>query len=218
MISHEHKAIFVHIPKCAGTSIELALGLMPDPPRLGWQDHKTLADHQRMTLSFLCTKRGLSSLVRRHRLRNHPNPRTQDTVDSDQFAAYFKFSVVRNPWSRVLSYFTDKQHALADGASPSQQFTEFVKDKCGKGHLRPQTHWLRDVRGEISFDFICRHETIADDFSHVARKIGLDCDQLPHALKRNSSNLGSVYTRESADLVANIYSEEIEMFGYGYPY
>ena len=26
MVSHKHKCIFIHIPKCAGTSIEEALG------------------------------------------------------------------------------------------------------------------------------------------------------------------------------------------------
>src|SRR4051812_39230730 len=35
MISHEHRCIFVHIPKTAGNSVNRVFGI-------GWQDHKDL--------------------------------------------------------------------------------------------------------------------------------------------------------------------------------
>ena len=39
MISHKHQCIFVHIPKCAGTSIASALGHLDNHTGRGGQDH-----------------------------------------------------------------------------------------------------------------------------------------------------------------------------------
>lgn len=44
MINHKYKCIFIHIPKCAGTSIESALGHYED--KRGSQDHRTITDIQ----------------------------------------------------------------------------------------------------------------------------------------------------------------------------
>ena len=36
MISNDYRCIFIHIPKCAGTSIEDALGHLDNHPGRGW--------------------------------------------------------------------------------------------------------------------------------------------------------------------------------------
>jgi hypothetical protein len=42
MISHKYKCIFIHIPKCAGTSIEEALGHFDDYTGVDAQDHRMI--------------------------------------------------------------------------------------------------------------------------------------------------------------------------------
>ena len=42
MISHKNKYIFIHIPKCAGTSVEKALGQDDDGIHKDLQDHRTI--------------------------------------------------------------------------------------------------------------------------------------------------------------------------------
>jgi len=47
MISHKHKCIFIHIPKCAGTSVEYALGHYDRPKEQRKnQDHRFITDIQ----------------------------------------------------------------------------------------------------------------------------------------------------------------------------
>lgn len=42
MISHKYKCIFIHIPKCVGTSIEQALGHFDEYSGRDRQDHRTI--------------------------------------------------------------------------------------------------------------------------------------------------------------------------------
>lgn len=57
MISHKYKCVFIHIPKCAGTSIESALGHLDNHVGRGGQDHRTI----RMIEKPLFTPRIFSS-------------------------------------------------------------------------------------------------------------------------------------------------------------
>ena len=56
MISHKYKCIFIHLPKCAGTSIESALGHFENL-RPGVQDHRSI----RMIEKPFITPRAFSS-------------------------------------------------------------------------------------------------------------------------------------------------------------
>ena len=89
MISHEHKCIFIHVPKCAGESIETALMGRPnwesDDPNyasLGLPDDSKIGQDKHYTIS---------------QWKDHIN-----------FTNYFKFSFVRNPWDRVYSAYRNE--------------------------------------------------------------------------------------------------------------
>ena len=58
MISHEHKCIFIHIPKCAGTSIESALGHLNNYTGINRQDHRTIRMIEKpiITTNFFSSK------------------------------------------------------------------------------------------------------------------------------------------------------------------
>ena len=53
MISHDYRCIFIHIPKCAGTSIEDALGHLDNHPGRGGQDHRSIRIIEPIHLSHL---------------------------------------------------------------------------------------------------------------------------------------------------------------------
>ena len=46
-ISYKHNCIFVHIPKCAGTSIEFALGMHGDPKNIGKNECKNITQNEK---------------------------------------------------------------------------------------------------------------------------------------------------------------------------
>ena len=87
MISHKHKCIFIHIPKCGGTSIEDALF----KPR----NERTIKDLWSGPNKYQTG--GLQHLMASHII---------EEVGGDLFDEYFKFSFVRNPWEKMVSQFT----------------------------------------------------------------------------------------------------------------
>ncbi|MBD3413397.1 MAG: hypothetical protein GF421_03075 [Candidatus Aminicenantes bacterium] len=110
MISHKFKCIFIHIPKTGGTSVEKSL----------WTDfsRKNLFGRPNFTQTG----------VLHHLKAIH----VQQKVGEDIFKKYFKYTFVRNPWSRVLSqYFytiqvrKDFQRML--GISKDSSFKDYVR-------------------------------------------------------------------------------------------
>jgi hypothetical protein len=121
---------------------------------------------------------------------------------------YFKFAFVRNPWDRLVSWYTmidEARKGVADGtAEPMTRrlikknnlfkyvlrcgptFDEFVKNCTekqwmGNGYYSftfNQLRYLTDKNGEVLVDFIGRFETFAQDISHVFDMLGLEASQL----------------------------------------
>ena len=68
-------------------------------------------------------------------------------------------------------------------------------------------------------NFVGRYENLENDFKVVVKELGLGKDiALPHLNSRNHRRKGrhytEFYTKETRDLVAEIYAEDINMFGY----
>ncbi|QTH72587.1 sulfotransferase family 2 domain-containing protein [Pseudoalteromonas xiamenensis] len=238
MLSHSHQALFVHVPKVAGQSIELALltdmgqswqtrapfllrpnnDVIQGPPRLA---HLTACEY--LELGY---------------------------IDCATFDAYFKFSFVRNPWARLYSEFRYRQ---ALGVAKYQcDFKAFLferfpvaEDDCYTTHrdlyrhVVPQSEFLYDQHGQCLMDFVGRFENLTQDFAYVANKLNLQQQNLPH--KNNTQQLDSkaiikrtvkklipnwllpkqspidyriAYDNEMIDWVAAYYAKDIVNFGY----
>jgi chondroitin 4-sulfotransferase 11 len=141
--------------------------------------------------------RGLRHISARRALKQVENPDD-----------YFKFAFVRNPWDRLVSWYTmidEARKGVADGtAEPMTRrlikknnlfkyvlrcgptFDEFVincteKQWMGNGYYSftfNQLRYLTDKNGEVLVDFIGRFENFAQDISHVFDKLGLEASQL----------------------------------------
>lgn len=224
MISHEHKCIFIHIPKCAGTSIEAALGHLDGHVGRGGQDHRSI---RRIEAPFLQPEilsgreNAMEALRRvRHRYRAHLNFRNKITVTRQQYETYFKFTIVRNPWTRAYSWYRNvikndvlKRELNIDGDIP---FNLFLKKFAGKGMLRPQTYWLKNFKGAFPLDYVGRFENLSDDFRICCANMNVEPIDLPHRNNSRIANFDDAYDGESIDLVASVYKEEIELFGYSF--
>jgi chondroitin 4-sulfotransferase 11 len=141
--------------------------------------------------------RGLRHISARRALKQVENPDD-----------YFKFAFVRNPWDRLVSWYTmidEARKGVADGtAEPMTRrlikknnlfkyvlrcgptFDEFVincteKQWMGNGYYSftfNQLRYLTDKNGEVLVDFIGRFENFAQDISHVFDMLGLEASQL----------------------------------------
>jgi hypothetical protein len=68
-------------------------------------------------------------------------------------------------------------------------------------------------------DFVCRFESIEEDFAVVSDRIGLPSSELPRVLvkNRNPTSRRKYYEDfddTTRDLITEIYREDIETFGY----
>jgi hypothetical protein len=223
MISHKYKCIFIHIPKCAGTSIEKVLGHFDDFDGRGGQDHRSL----RLLVpkvdpkNYLRSKGNFFEGVRKlkYSLGSQPNPQNKVTVNQAEYENYFKFSFVRNPWARAFSWYKnairDKVHRELLQIEAEITFQQFLERFIGKGFLKPQTYWLEDFNGEVSLDFVGKFESLHEDFHKVCEHLDLGEIKLPHAVKGDSGSCyREAYNDELIQLVADFYAKEIKLFDY----
>lgn len=198
MISHDHKCIFIHIPKCAGNSIDVFFTGRH-------QRHCCMLDYE-------------------------------DQLGAAKLSTYFKFTVVRNPWDRIVSHFSFVKKLIQNENQPSKEmliseygidftFDDFVKNKLNvltvggtkyvnKLKTANQIDWIKNSKNELDIDYICKFENLQYDFNEVCDKIGIPQQQLPHKNKTHHKHYTEYYDDETREIVANRYAEDIEYFGY----
>src|SRR4051794_30841719 len=97
MLSHQHQTIFIHISKCAGQSVENAF--LADVG-LTWE-----------TRAPLLLRANGDPRLGPPRLAHLPAADyvACGHVDAQTFERYFKFAIVRDPWSRAISLYRHLQ-------------------------------------------------------------------------------------------------------------
>ena len=222
MISHEYQCIFVHIPKCAGTSIEYALGHFNSHQGRGGQDHRSIRMicQPRPGLSTLASKDNALDFIRRVReqYRTPANPGNAVLPSAREYEDYFKFTFVRHPLERALSWYKnalrDPIHQKNYGIDPTLNFDRFIRKFAGKGFLRPQTYWLKDYNGNIPMDFIGKFEQLAEDYKRVCVRIGVEGPELPHKIEAQKKQNDAPVEDKTIAFISDYYAEDMETFGY----
>ncbi len=202
MISHEHRAIFIHIQKTGGDSVSLALGGTRREPRKHWSAADLKAE-----------------------------------TDAKIWADYFKFCFVRNPWARLVSWWSmiEAQRPLFQAgkltnvlaltalrrANTFGEFLERMDDDLP--HPIPGRRWsiwanqldyLTDENGAPLVDFIGRTESLEQDMERVRQRLAAPLRAIE---RHNMSKHGPYpdhYSPAHRDLVAERYARDIGFFGY----
>ncbi len=213
MISHELQCVFIHIPKTGGTSVEKSLGLFEDLQGHR-QDHRTIAQIQPAGSRNGLLKRMLEPL------QKEVASAEPGQLSARQYHAYFKFTFVRNPWTRAVSWYrnvlSDPRHLEKHGVSPDCSFPDFMIKHGDLWALRPQLHWIQDRDGKIPLDFLGRFERFDEDFRKVCDHLKLEHRPLAKERVRagDSVSYRDYYDAATRELVAERYAEEIDRFGY----
>ncbi len=192
-VLEKKKAIFVHIPKCAGISINQTLF-----GNLGG-GHRTLEEYIHV-------------------------------FGADCLSEYFKCTMVRNPWDRLVSaYFFLQKGGLNERnrlwfdkeLGRFEGFDDFVKNWITETniwktqHFRPQVHYIIDPEKQVKMDFVGFLENIQDDFRTIAKRVGIK-QKLPGSNKSRHSMYADCYTDQTREIVAKVYAKDIKLLGYNF--
>lgn len=215
-ISHEHKCIFFHIPKCAGSGMESRLGLGDIPTTnldVLWGRHsydlfKTLGPTTEVDGKTVLLYVELQHLTPEQMLH-------AQYVSKDVFDNYFRFAFIRNPWDRLVSEYFWRPRSpdfktFLNWVANLDQETELNQYP----HFIPQHRFVYSREGRSMMNFVGRYENLFEDWEYVREKLKLKAKGLPHLLKSKHKPYTEYYDQSSVDLVAKIYKKDINLFGY----
>ncbi len=145
------------------------------------------------------------------------------------FNSYFKFSFVRNPYSRLVSAYNFlmkggfcKKHKkwVEENISNYESFHDFVTMWLNEeninniSHFRPQFNYVCDKNDKVEIDFIGRFENLEEDFQKVCRILDIDTE-LPHINSSNTTqHWKTFYNNETLKIVERVYKKDFDIFGY----
>jgi hypothetical protein len=205
-VSHQHKCLFVHIPKTAGRSIAAAL-------HVPWNGsaHRTFQSYRRDIrlrdyFSFSVVRNPWDRFVSLYHHVQKANMHMGQPIQGPQgstlpFASWlaYNYSYYKGPFSENCDFGSYSQSAGAPF-----WFT-------------PQKRWLLDEHGKIGVHQVIKFENLNDELHKIFHRFGIESD-IPWTNKGNRvhKSYQEYYDPFTKNLVANLAAEDIEAFGYSF--
>jgi hypothetical protein len=197
-----------------------------------FKDNKCIFVHIPKAAGISVCKALFSNLAGGHRtVANY-----QIVFPKKEFDDFFKFTIVRNPWSRLYSAYTflkkgginseDKKWA-EQNLSEFGDFNEFVKKWVNSFNINKYIHFIPQYRflclpnsEDLQVDFIGYFETLETDFTHISESVFGKKLRLTHEnntfVRSEKESYISFYNEESIQIVAQVYKKDIELLGYSF--
>lgn len=192
--------IFIHIPKCGGTTIRKVL----KPQKPIWEIH------------------GCAQEI-------------NDEIGENQFASLKKFSVVRNPFDRLVSWYEHHTRTNRGEGYYDEGFDAWVRRGCPH-HFVESPHFGKrtgcrypaylyastrqaaflSINNRIPSDLeIFKLEEIGTWWSSVAAKFGKREEPLKHFNKNSArKDYRTYYTEETRLIAAELCEQDLQIFKY----
>lgn len=184
--------LFVHVPKCAGTSIAQQVPIAHghrSAQFFKWRDPELFEK----AFKFGFVRNPYDRLVSAfHYLRSE-----KTSVRDGEFG------------KRTVGQYAD-----------FPDFLQAIKSSgarariAGWVHFLPQTYYLCDRSNNILVDFVGRTETFNDDILKVNEKSGLDIQNLPGRRVVKRASYKEVYTNDTAKIAEDMFASDFEIFGF----
>jgi hypothetical protein len=201
-VDHDRQFLFVHVPKTGGTTILTVLGL--------WRSQRQ-ADPRTLFGDFAGFDLQHLTLVQ-----------AAQFLTAEEYARYYKFAFVRNPWDRAVSAALWRTRFREEGIRDLRDYVAWAEAVIRLGprkpsdvHALPQSAFLVGPSGELELDHIGRFETLASDFAAIAARLSVPPGPLPHKLRHDER--GPFHDYYQGDLqarVGRLYAEDAWRFGY----
>jgi hypothetical protein len=207
--SDSAKLVFLHNHKTAGRSV--------------WETLATILPDMQRERAFLYPVAPRDGCLRRE-------------LEIAGLGDYYTFGFVRNPWDRLVSYYTMLEgrterntHALKPDiceyhriyARQADSFETFLRrilgytapDGSSLGRSQLDTYFS-DKNGQLAIDKIYAFENLHADFAEMLRDRGLPDVPLLHANASEHEHYSAYYNEETKNFVGRLFKRDIEAFGY----
>lgn len=215
MIFFKQKIIFIHIPRSGGTSIEQNLWKKEFGEYFSFKNN----DEKHLLQGFVDKYRnkyqsdGLQHLTLSNIGKIYPN----------EIKPFFKFSFVRNPYSRAASLYCEVMKYRKD----LRDFLVIHKENSFKNFLylikkNQHTHWMPMVNffNKKDLDFVGKFENLKDDLVSIGNKINLNFINKnfsgKHKFSDQNNYLGFYEDIKNIKLVEEIYHKDFISFDYNF--
>lgn len=148
-------------------------------------------------------------------------------VNSNPLDHFYKFTVVRNPWDRFVSYYltyVEEQNeenfkdfallagTLQDSSSPKS----YLKESVSLNLLSQSCLMFNKFTSFKDFDKVLKFENLDQDFKELCDDLDLDHEPLPHLAQSSGEHYSHYYNEETKNIIADAWSEDVVNFGYEY--
>ena len=203
------KFIFTHPEKCGGTSVEELLGfleLRQKYPNIHTFKHASLKAH------------------------------IEKLIEKDiEIKDFFKFSIIRNPWDRAVSFYNHvrhKEYYYYTVKRPDLQMPKYVKNATIMTFKQYALRYFNKnfnsekvtkpymfFQDKFSLDYVIRLEYLQEDLYNIKDKLEIDLNcTIPH---RNNIETFTVrspykdfYNKEMENFIGKLFEWDTNMFGY----
>jgi hypothetical protein len=232
IISLNRRYVFVHIHKCAGTSVEVALA-------------KSLRHNDIVLGSTKSGEKYQEFFKRAIGLNKHSTAlEARGFLGETMYAKFFKFAFVRHPIDRLHSLYSyalklahdaelsdeEHQHQNATGKWPdrppfrykavaaaleSNSFSDFALNPLTWADVGAQPQWqsVCNANGQLIVDFIGKVESIEQDFAQICERLEVS---VPLEVRNSSTEKKSSQELSPLALatVQERYARDFELFSY----
>ena len=138
---------------------------------------------------------------------------------------YFVWSIVRNPWERMVSLFFHEKNET--GLLHTDDFSRFIEDiylfdkfQYGKNHgydTRPQTDMMKDHTNKLAVDFVGNLSNIQEDFQKIKKRLNFPENwDYPHHGRQQHDDYRKYYNKLTIHYVSQLFEEEIKLFDFDF--
>lgn len=189
--------IFIHIPKTGGTGIESKLNL-------GHEEN--------------------GFIIKDNIAYQHSNYQYyKNLLGEENFNKFLKFSVVRNPYTRIISdyFFIPVNNVAFKGGKSFNEFLLLVKDIVEQDkfldnlyfdHFKPQHSFICNSDNKLMIDKLFYFEKFNEIENFLFKNFRITDKQI--ILKGNYKKDQIILTNEQKKIIYNLYKKDFDIFGY----
>lgn len=225
-ISHDLKAIFIHIPKCGGLFVEKVLKdyynfttfYFTHENHCDFTDVNEKIDEENHSGFLYIKKQGIMKYFMSSKIHSE-----KQNMNTEKWNQYTKFTFIRNPYDKIISAWK----FINRDDNKTITFEDFLrsKDICNPftyyHAFITQYEQLLNIDNELKIDFFGKFEELNDNLSNILLRLN---GKIKHSWaiktnrKKNSSgdsiNYIEYYTDDLIQIVNKLFEIDFIKFGF----